>query len=193
MICFILLLAYVESKRTIFNAFIVSNFLYCHVVWHMFSKSDTKKVEKVQERALCFIYRRFQSDNKSLLNLAGCSTLYMDRLRTIVIEVYKAINGMSPEFLQDLFVIKANVHDLKLPSLFAARLFWIFDNKLHNMKALVILSHHDHHFSHLHVFMKNNERLWVPVSSCGVFSWKKTPHNSLFQHRCSYRDLCPNF
>ncbi len=36
----------------------------------------------------------------------------MDRLRTIVTEVYKAINGMSPEFLQDLFVIKANVHDL---------------------------------------------------------------------------------
>ncbi len=28
-------------------------------------------------------------------------------------EVYKAINGMSPDFLQDLFVIKANVHDLR--------------------------------------------------------------------------------
>ncbi len=37
----------------------------------------------------------------------------MDRLRTIVTEVYKAINNMSPEFLQDLFVIKANVHDLR--------------------------------------------------------------------------------
>ncbi len=44
---------------------------------------------------------------------------------------------------------------LKLPSLFAARLFGTFHNKLHNMKALVILSHHDHHFSHLLVFMKN--------------------------------------
>ncbi len=37
----------------------------------------------------------------------------MDRLRTIITEVYKAINGMSPEYLQDLFVIKANVHDLR--------------------------------------------------------------------------------
>ncbi len=37
----------------------------------------------------------------------------MGRLRTIVTEVYKAINGMPPEFLQDLFVIKANVHDLR--------------------------------------------------------------------------------
>ncbi len=103
----------VESKLTIFNAFIVSNFLYCPVVWDMFSKSDTKKVENVKERALCFIYRKFESDYKSLLNLAERSSLYMDRLRTIITEVYKAINGMSSEFLQDVFVIKANVHDLK--------------------------------------------------------------------------------
>ncbi len=36
----------VESKLTILNAFIVSNFLYCPV-WHMCSKSDAKKIEKV--------------------------------------------------------------------------------------------------------------------------------------------------
>ncbi len=44
--------------------------------------------------------------------MAGCSSLFLDRLRTIVTEAYKAINGMPPESLQDLFVIKANVHDL---------------------------------------------------------------------------------
>ncbi len=37
----------------------------------------------------------------------------MDRLRTIVTEVYKAINGISPEVVQDVFVIKAIVHDLR--------------------------------------------------------------------------------
>ncbi len=67
----------------------------------------------LQERALSFIYRTLESDYKSLLNLARRSSLYMDSLRTIVTEVYKAINGMSPAFLQDLFVIKANVHDLR--------------------------------------------------------------------------------
>ncbi len=76
-------------------------------------KSDSKKVEKVQERAFCFIYRKFESDYKSLLNLAERSSLNMDRLRTIVSEVYEAINGISREFLQDFFVIKANVHDLR--------------------------------------------------------------------------------
>ncbi len=103
----------VESKLTIFNAFIVSNFLYCPVVWHMCSKSDTKMVDKVQERALCFTYRKFESDYKSLLNLAERSSFYMDRLRTIITEVHQAIIGMSPECLQDWFVIKANVHYLR--------------------------------------------------------------------------------
>ncbi len=82
----------VESKLTIFNAFVVPNFLYCPIVWHMCSKSDTKKVEKVQNRSLYFIYRNFETDYKSQLNLAGHSYLYMDRLTTIVTEVYKAIN-----------------------------------------------------------------------------------------------------
>ncbi len=79
----------------------------------MCSKSDAKKVEKVQDSELYFIYRTFESDYKSLLNLAERSSLYMDSLRTIVTEVYKAINFMSPEYLQDLFVIKANVHDVR--------------------------------------------------------------------------------
>ncbi len=33
-----------------------------------------------------------------------------------------------------------------------SRPFWTFHDKLHNMKALVILNHHDHHFSHLPCF-----------------------------------------
>ncbi len=71
----------------------------------------------------------------------------------------------------DLYI--TYISRLKLPSLFAERLFWTFHNKLHNMTALVILSHHDHYFSHLLFLMKKNELLWVPVSSSGVFSWEK--------------------
>ncbi len=59
------------------------------------------------------MYRKFESDYKSLLNLAERFSLIMARLRSIVTEVYKAINGMLPECLQYLFVIKANGHDLR--------------------------------------------------------------------------------
>ncbi len=45
----------VESKFLIFYAFVVSNFMYCPLVWHMFSVSDSKKVKKIQERALRYV------------------------------------------------------------------------------------------------------------------------------------------
>ncbi len=82
-----------------------------------------------------------------------------------------------------------HVVTLKLPYLFAARLFWTFHNKLHNMKGLVILSHHDHHFSHLLVFMKTMNfcgSLWDLLE---YFHEKKLPTAHCFNiPRGSYRD-----
>ncbi len=39
--------------------------------------------------------------------------LFYQPVNTIVTEVYEAINCMSPDVLQDLVVIKANIHDLR--------------------------------------------------------------------------------
>ncbi len=37
-----------DSNVLIFNAFVVSNYMYCPLVWHMCSVSDSKNVEKIQ-------------------------------------------------------------------------------------------------------------------------------------------------
>jgi hypothetical protein len=34
----------------------MSNFNYCPLVWHFCGETNTKKIEKIQERALRFIY-----------------------------------------------------------------------------------------------------------------------------------------
>ena len=41
-----------ECKMKIFNAFIISNFNYCPLIWHLCTKSDTLKTKKLQERSL---------------------------------------------------------------------------------------------------------------------------------------------
>ncbi len=64
---------------------------------------------------------------------------------------------------------------LKLLSLFAAWLFWIFHTKSHNMKALVILSNSWSPFLPLTCLYRKNELLWVSVRPPRVFSWEKTP------------------
>jgi hypothetical protein len=44
------------GKLTISHSFILSNFNYYPVIWHFCSEANTKKMEKIQERALKFIY-----------------------------------------------------------------------------------------------------------------------------------------
>ncbi len=62
---------------------------------------------------------------------------------------------------------------LKLPSLFAAWLFWTCHTKSHNMKALLILSHSWLPFLQLTCLYEKNELLWVSVLHSWKFSWKK--------------------
>ncbi len=61
------------------------------------------------------------------------------------------------------------IHILKLPSLFAAWLFWTFHNKSHNMKALVILSHSRSPFLPLTSLYGKN----VFCGSSGRLFWEK--------------------
>ena len=67
-----------ESKLTLFPSFIVLNFnFFClnTFIWHYYSNSDTKKIEKIQERALRFVHCDFQS-HKELRGRAGVPIPY---------------------------------------------------------------------------------------------------------------------
>ncbi len=57
-----------ESKFMIFNAFVVSNFSYCPLVWHMCCVSDCKKIETVQERSLHYVLNDFNNTYSNLLH-----------------------------------------------------------------------------------------------------------------------------
>ena len=45
----------------------LSNFNFCPLSWHFCSEGNTKKIEKVQERALRFVYDDFVSTYEELL------------------------------------------------------------------------------------------------------------------------------
>ncbi len=94
----------VESKSFIFDAFVVSNFMYCPLVWHMCSVSDSKKVEQIQERALHYVLNDFNDTYCNLLQIASKSTLYLSRLRILAIEIFKVLNDMSPLYMKNEFI-----------------------------------------------------------------------------------------
>ncbi len=60
----------IECKMTILNSFILSNFIYCSVVWHFCNGTDTHKMEKIREKALRFTYNNYESIYDDVLQMA---------------------------------------------------------------------------------------------------------------------------
>ena len=93
------------SRMTIFHTFIISNFNFCPLSWHFCSKSNTNKIEKIQERALRFVYDDYNSLYTELLSKACLPILETRRIRTMAIETFKILNGLAPPVLSDLLII----------------------------------------------------------------------------------------
>ena len=94
------------GRLTIYYSFIMSNFNYCPVIWHFCGECNTRKIEKIQERALRFIYEDYCSTYEQLLIKSKLPSLEIRRIRMIAIEVYKIINKQCPLYLHELIEIK---------------------------------------------------------------------------------------
>ena len=90
------------SKLTIFHTFILSNFNFCPLAWHFCTEKNSKKIEKVQERALRFVYEDYNSSYDDLLKKAKVPSLQIRRMRTMVLETFKIMNKLSPSCLHSL-------------------------------------------------------------------------------------------
>ena len=87
------------GKLPIYHSFILSNFNFCPLSWHFCSEANTNKIEKIQERALRFIYNDYNSTYDNLLIVSKLPTLKVRRLRTMAIEIYKILHQESPSYL----------------------------------------------------------------------------------------------
>ena len=103
-----------QGKLVIYNSFIASNFSYCPLAWHFCSASSTNKLEKVQERALRFINNDHTSSLNDLLKSTNTQpSLHVRRIKQMACEVFKIINKMSPEHINDLVEIKTSSYNFR--------------------------------------------------------------------------------
>ena len=86
----------------IFKSFIQSNFNYCPIALHFCSKSNSEKLEKLQFRALRFVFNDYEASYENLLSRVNMTTLHLNRMKNIAIETYKCRNSRSPEYIRDL-------------------------------------------------------------------------------------------
>ena len=93
------------------NAVIVmSYFSYCSVIWHNCFESDKQRLERLNVSALRCVYnKRVNPHDDGDYGLTLCNRYLQD----IAILVFKAVNGMLPEYICDLFVVRKNVKCLR--------------------------------------------------------------------------------
>lgn len=102
-----------QGKLVIYNSFIASNFSYCPLAWHFCSVSSTNKLEKVQERALRFVNNDYSSSISDLLKSTNTQPLHVRRLKQMACEVFKIVNKLSPEYINDLVKIKPSTYNFR--------------------------------------------------------------------------------
>ena len=77
------------SRKAIYNSFIVSNFNYCPFVYYFTSWESINKMQKIQERALRFVFKDSVSDYDTLLTKCGIDSFRLSSLKSMAVEIYK--------------------------------------------------------------------------------------------------------
>ena len=106
-----------KDRMAIFRSFILCHvhFEFCSVVWHFCGKTSIRRMEKVQERALRFVYGDYDTTYHDLIHKAKLPTLELGRERSIAILTYKILHDQAPNYLKDLINCNRN-SKLYLPS-----------------------------------------------------------------------------
>ena len=97
----------IPSEMCLYNSYVMSYFTYCSAIWHNCIESDNQKLERLNARLPTCIYNKrapsYGYDDHG-------STLSNRRLQDIAILIFKAVNGMLPEYISDLFVVRNKIY-----------------------------------------------------------------------------------
>ena len=92
------------SRKAIYNSFIASNFDYCPLVSFFTNRETIDKIDKIQERALRFVLKYYISNRNNLLLKYGFDSFRIYAVKSLMIELFKILEGMTPNYLCELFV-----------------------------------------------------------------------------------------
>ena len=83
------------------KAFIESQFNYCLVIWMFHSRTVNNKINRLHERALRIA--DFESSFEGLLMKYNSFSVHEKNIQSLVIEIYKVLNRLSPSILNNVF------------------------------------------------------------------------------------------
>ena len=103
-----------KLRKNLYRAFIAPHFNYCAESWHFFGNLLTEKLEKLNERALRFVYQGKTSPYETLIVKNRYRTLTNQRLAKMLSIVFRAIgNGNVPSSISELLTARNYNYNLR--------------------------------------------------------------------------------
>ena len=93
-----------EKRKTLFKAFIQSQFSYCPLVWMFHDRNLNNKINNLHERALRMVYRNGVLTFDELLRIDNSVTVHHRNIHSLAIELYKSKNNLSPDIIKEVFL-----------------------------------------------------------------------------------------
>ena len=85
------------------NAYILSAFAYCPIIWMFCSKRSNNLIDSVYKRSIRTVENDFTLSLDEVLARTNISNCHRKNLELLLIEIYKSVNSLNPEFMWDIF------------------------------------------------------------------------------------------
>ena len=85
-----------------------------------YSPTSSRKINKIHERALRLIFNDYSSEFSELLFISNDVSIHQRCIYILMTEVYKYLNGLSPDIMNEIFLLKKNSHNLRSTQMFVA-------------------------------------------------------------------------
>ena len=92
-----------KTKSRLFKSVILPGLNCCSIVWLVIRASDKHELERMQKKGLWAVFNDNTSSYNVLLKKAALPTLYNRTLQDLAILMFKVKNGMSPDYISELF------------------------------------------------------------------------------------------
>ena len=102
-----------EGRLKVYEAFIASNFVYCSVAYNSFMLSQSRKIEKLNKRALRIVCNKYDGTYDDLLKETGKEMLYVNRKNNLVEFVFKVINNAAPPMESNFFTKQVSPYNMR--------------------------------------------------------------------------------
>ena len=104
-----------KTLVSVYNAIVRPYFDYCCEVWDVFGETQSKRLQKLQNRAARIIMNMSNGVHHSVvLQALGWKTLEAERKKAKAKMMYKLLNNMGPQSLTNLFTYKDEVTSYNL-------------------------------------------------------------------------------